>query len=334
MKKTIIVGIWALLIAAVFGCAKFKHKEPEVIKRTRFLMDTYCTIQVPGKAEEVDKIIDKAFNRMEEIDQKFNCLNPKSPLYQFNNNRIPIVDSELIQLIKVACKISEETDGAFDITVEPLVNLWGFYTENPSLPAKDDIQKCLKKIGYKHLVLKDKKVTSDNTRVMIDLGGIAKGYSIQEAVKILKNHGIKSALIEAGGQVHAFGKLGDKLWKIGVCNPRSEGIIAGLAVTDETGISTSGDYERFFEKDGVRYCHILDPQTGYPSRGTMSISVITDDPILADTWSTALFVMGPEKAVQLTKNKPEMDIILINSSGKIYHSAGLIDKLMKTKNEE
>ncbi|MDO8734482.1 MAG: FAD:protein FMN transferase, partial [Elusimicrobiota bacterium] len=179
MKKAIIFGIRILLIGAVFGCARFNHKEPEIIKRTRFLMDTVCTIQVPGKTEEVDKIIDSAFNRMEEIDQKFNCLNPKSPLYQFNNKRIPIVDSELIQLIKIACKVSEESAGAFDITVEPLVNLWGFYTKNPSLPAKDDIRKCLKKIGYKHLVINDKKITSDDTKVMIDLGGIAKGYAIQ-----------------------------------------------------------------------------------------------------------------------------------------------------------
>ena len=320
MKKlALLIVIFLLVISGLlFGWIKLNHKGPEITKRTRFLMDTYCTIQVPGKAEEVDKIIDAAFSRMEEVDQKFNILNPKSPLYHFNNNNTPITDPEIINVIKISQKVNQESEGAFDITVEPLVRLWGFYTDGSMhLPDKEDIRKILNQIGLNHLKITDDKIEKDSAEIHIDLGGIAKGYGIGEAVKSLKNNGLKSALIEAGGQVYAFGTINGQPWKIGIRNPRANGVIAGLAVNKESGISTSGDYERFFAENGVRYHHILDPKTGYPARGLMSMSVITEDPTLADAWSTALFVMGPEKAMQLVRKNPEIKIIIVMDDGKI-----------------
>ena len=335
MKKIIFAIIFILVVGGIiWGLNNSSQKEPEVIKRPRFLMDTYCTMKVLVQGEiwtreTVDKAINRAFERMEQIDRKFNILNTDSPLYHFNNEGIPITDTEIIGVINIALQISKESDGAFDITVEPLVKLWGFFTDNPQVPAKQDIEKALKQIGYRHLIVKDGKVTKDLPDLHIDLGGIAKGYGLSEAVKTLKEQGINSALIEAGGQVHAFGYIDGNPWKVGIRNPRGNGFVAGLAAADETDISTSGDYERFFEKDGVRYHHILDPKTGYPAREMMSVSVITADPTLADAWSTALFVMGPEKALKLVEQKTDMEMIVVNAKGEIKYSQRLPDKLMK-----
>jgi len=335
MKKIILAIIFLLVVGGViWGLNNSSQKEPLVIKRTRFLMDTYCTMKVPVQGaiwtqETVDKAINRAFERMEQIDRKFNMLNTDSPLYYFNNEGTPITDTEIINVINIAQQISKESDGAFDITVEPLVKLWGFFSDNPHLPGKEEIQKTLKQTGWQHLVIKDGQVTKDLPDLHIDLGGIAKGYGLAEAVKILKEQGINSALIEAGGQVHAFGYVDGNPWKVGIRNPRGTGFVAALAAIEETDISTSGDYERFFEKDGVRYHHILDPKTGYPAKEMMSVSVITADPTLADAWSTALFIMGPEKALKLAEQKPEMEIIVVNAKGEIKYSQRLPDKLMK-----
>jgi len=335
MKKIILSIIMVLVVGGViWGLNQPSHKELQVIKRTRFLMDTYCTMKVPVQGdiwtqETVDKAINRAFERMEQIDRKFNILNTDSPLYHFNNEGTPITDTEIINVINIAQQISRESDGAFDITIEPLVKQWGFFTENPRLPRKEEIQKTLKQIGWRHLVIKDGTVTKDLPDLHIDLGGIAKGYGLSEAVKNLKDQGINSALLEAGGQVHAFGYIDGNPWTVGIRNPRGNGYIAGLAAVDETDISTSGDYERFFEKDGVRYHHILDPKTGYPAREMMSISVIAADPTLADAWSTAFFIMGPEKAVKLADQKSDMEIIVVDSKGAIKYSQRLPDKLIK-----
>ena len=331
MKKiiAIVIVIAGLIISGVIlGDGKPAEKKEDVVKRTRFLMDTYCTIQVPGTAESVDAIINKAFTRMEQVDFKFNILNPTSPLYLFNNEGTPIRDAEIIKVINIAREISRESDGAFNITIEPLVKLWGFFTDNPHRPEKADIQKCLKQTGYEHLIIKNGKVTKDSPDLHIDLGAIAKGYALGETVKVLKDNGVKSALIEAGGQVHSYGTINGKPWKIGIRNPRNSGFIAGLAFDTEMDISTSGDYERYFEQNGVRYHHILDPKTGCPARGVMSVSVIMEDPTLADAWSTALFIMGQEKAMKLVESKPEMQIIIVNDRGEVttYPTASKIRK--------
>ncbi|MBI4712830.1 MAG: FAD:protein FMN transferase [Planctomycetes bacterium] len=333
MKKIIIGSIITVLAVGWFMLAQGGDKpnpdKPEsAVKRTKFLMDTYCTIQVPGTPATVDKIINAAFDRMEEIDRKFNILNPASPLYRFNNEGAPITDTEIINIITIAQEISKESGGAFDITVEPLVKLWGFFSDNPHLPQKADIENALKKVGYQHIIIKDGQVTKDLPDLHIDLGAIAKGYGLSETVKVLKNQGAKAALIEAGGQVYGFGAIKGKPWMVGIRNPRSSGVIAGMGIAD-LSISTSGDYERFFEQDGIRYHHILDPQTGYPARGLMSLSVLMQDPTLADGWSTALFVMGPEKAMKLAQSKSDIQIIVVNDRGEISSSAGLDSSLKR-----
>ena len=256
-------------------------------------MDTYCTIQAFGSRNKVDRAVSAALDRMEEIDKKFNFLNPRSPLYDFNFKNVPISDPEIIELIRIAQSISEQSEGTFDITIQPLLELWGFYGESPDLPQEKAIDNCLRKIGYRNLVLKDRQLESRQLGIHIDLGGIAKGYAINEALKVLKEAGIDSALIDAGGDIYVTGKIKGEYWNIGIKNPRAAGDI-GVVQVSNLAVVTSGDYERFFIRDGVKYCHILDPKTGYPARGLVSVTVISSDPILADAWATALFVLGTD----------------------------------------
>ncbi len=327
MKKTAIILLLAAAAATVFFYrADIFTKKGTIIKRTRFMMDTLCTIQVPNEAgvSKTEAAISRAFDRMAELDRKFNCTNPESPLYKFNNARVPITDPEIVELVKRALEISRETGGAFDITVQPLVDLWGFFTTSASsqtVPSPQSIKLALSRTGWRRISVKNGAVIAADKDVRIDLGGIAKGYSIGEAVKVLKAAGVRSALILAGGQVQVFGSAAPGVpWKVGVRNPRKEGYIAGLAFDSETGISTSGDYERFFEVNGVRYHHILDPKTGYPARGLMSLSVITQDPVWADALSTALFVMGPQRALEFVKRQSGSEVIIVNAKGEIVTS--------------
>jgi len=327
MKKILGTIILILAIAAVVFVVKGNRKDAnspasdkDIIKRTRFLMDTFCVIKVPVTETPpggTEKTIEAAFDRMEAVDKKFNCMNPQSPIYDFNVNNTPITDPEIVDLVQVALDICRESDGAFDITVEPLVKLWGFFSDNPRLPAKQEIADIIKLVGYNHIKIEDNKVVKDANDIHIDLGAIAKGYGIGECAEELKKQGIKSALIEGGGQIQAFGAIKGGPWKIGVRNPRGSGIIAGIALEKDMGISTSGDYERYFEENGQRYHHILNPKTGYPVEGIMSLSVITKDPTLADGLSTALFVMGAAKAQEFAKQNPELKLIIITSDGKI-----------------
>ena len=327
MKKTAVILLLAAVSAAAFCYrADIFTRKGAIIKRTRFMMDTLCTIQVPNEAgvSKTEAAIGRAFDRMAEIDGKFNCVNPESPLYKFNKARVPITDPEIAGVVGRALAISRETGGAFDITVQPLVDLWGFFFASVSsrtVPSPQSVRRALSFTGWRRITIKNGAVFAADKNVRIDLGGIAKGYAIGEAVKVLKAAGVGSALILAGGQVQVFGSAAPGVpWKVGVRNPRKEGYIAGLGFDSETGISTSGDYERFFEVDGVRYHHILDPKTGYPARGVMSLSVVTTDPVRADALSTALFVMGPERALEFAKRRHGIEVIIVNAKGEVVTS--------------
>lgn len=314
------ISIMLATVSLYLNCINPREK---IQKKTRFVMDTYCTIQVQGN-HQAGKAIEKAFERIEEIDKKFNVLNMTSILYHFNQRNTPITDKEIIGLIETAINISKESNGAFDITVYPLMECWGFYNESHILPEKEKIKKCLKTVGYQNLQIKNMQLTKANNSVKIDLGGIAKGYAIREAVNVLKSEGIKSALIDAGGDIYALGTLKKRKWGIGIRNPRGDGIIGAIKVND-TAVVTSGDYERYFERDGIRYHHILNPKTGYPSRELASVTVLAPDPVLADAWSTALFVMGKEKGLELAEKLQEIETFMVTADGQEICSSGLKD---------
>ena len=330
MKKPLLIVLMAAVAAVVVFWGRPKADKPEPIqKETRFLMDTYVTIQVPGDAQAL-KTIEKAFDRMEEVDRTFNVLNPESPLYRFNHGNTSITDPEILALLETSLEVSKESGGAFDITVYPLVDLWGFFRGAPAVPAQADIAACLKRVGWRRLQIANGVLTKSKSDVEIDLGGIAKGYAVGEAVKVLKGAGVTSALVDAGGDIFAIGELRGKPWRVGIRNPRGEGVIGVLDVSDLT-VATSGDYERFFEKDGVRYHHILNPASGYPASELMSVTVICDDAARGDGLSTALFVLGVKKGMELVERLDGVEAIMVTRDGRTLCSPGLKGRMTIAK---
>ncbi|MHB9029464.1 MAG: FAD:protein FMN transferase, partial [Candidatus Latescibacterota bacterium] len=212
-KHAILLGVLFILSALLLG---LKRREADDLQsQTRFLMDTYCTIKAPG-GTHVLRVIERAMDRIDEVDQKFNCLNPGSPIYEFNTHDTPISDPEVVGLVRTALDISEKTGGEYDITVFPVMDEWGFFTGNPRVPSRSRIDDLLKSVGYRNLQIEQGILTKSNKDTRIDLGSIAKGYAVGEALKVLRQSGIASALIDAGGDIYALGTYRGRLWKVGI----------------------------------------------------------------------------------------------------------------------
>lgn len=327
MKKALFLVMAVAAAALSFYGGELLPSRGGMVKKTRFLMDTICVIQAPSEGlgrRGTEAAIERAFDRMAGLDAKLNVHRPGSEGYLFNNERRPISDPEIYSLVEKGLAVSRETGGAFDMTAYPLTELWGFYdygSSTQTVPSDAAVKKALSKVGWRRIALRQGKVFPEDGEVKLDLGGIAKGYILGAAVRSLKDSGVPSALIIAGGQVQAFGTAAkDRPWRVGVRNPRREGYMASLEFSEETGIATSGDYERFFEEKGVRYHHILDPRTGRPARGLMSASVLMGDPLMADALSTAFFVMGRERSAEYARRRGGVDYILVDEKGAIFNS--------------
>ena len=332
-KKLMLAFIVAgAVFLVLLGIRFYNQYRFHLEKQTRFMMDTYVTIYAVGPESLTAPAINSALDRMQQIDTKFNALNPESPIYDFNHKGVPISDPEIIDVVRLALKIAQDSDGAFDITIAPLIELWGFYDKSPRLPGEDEIKACLSKVGYQYLSLNSATLQKSKKDVQIELGGIAKGYAVSQAVKALKTEGVTSALIDAGGDVYALGKKGRDPWKVGIRSPRGDNIL-GYVEVEDLAVMGSGDYERFFIKDGKRYHHIFNAKTGYPVEGLSGTTLIHPDPMVADAWNTAVFVLGPDKGLKQVEKISDMETIMVTTSGEIIISTGLKNALHELKTE-
>ncbi|MDD5097147.1 MAG: FAD:protein FMN transferase [Candidatus Omnitrophica bacterium] len=283
----------------------YKHYWPQINKQTeklyrdnRILMGTFWEVTSPDKT--AGKIV---FTEVDRLDQLLSKYIPTSEVSILNHTGKLKVSSDTFYIIKKSKEFYQLTDGAFDITVAPLVDLWGFSDLKTKVPTLDEINSTLKIIGSDKIILQenDSVVEFKLPKMKIDLGGIAKGYALDCAVKKLKEHKINSCLINAGGQVYALGNKFNSPWKIGIKNPRKPGVSQTLELKNQS-VSTSGDYEQFFLKDGVRYCHIINPKTGYPADTLVaSVTIIAGQGLTADALSTALFILEETKSKELLK---------------------------------
>jgi len=311
-NPSIMIIIFFLLFQGLIFCN-------EILSHSDFLMDTYVTVQVVVSDKIIGKkVLDDAFELIKKLDKKFNNYNPDSELSYINRNAFNStikVDEEMLRILEASKKIFEMSDGTFDPTVSPLVKLWNFKAEKPVVPSQSAIIDLLPLVNFNNVIIdeKNKSVHFLKNGMGIDLGAIAKGFIVDEVADFLKKRNIKSALINAGGNIYAYGKKPDNSdWNVGLKDPRGDGIIATFPLRD-CSIATSGDYERFFIVDGKRYHHILNPKTGYPVYETISVSVIAKDATTADGLSTAAFVIGGQKALEFLKslNKDDLEGIVI-----------------------
>lgn len=318
----------------------------QVWEQTRFAMGTYVTVKLwtedvagqdRGKKDTaMAQAFDAAFTEVDRIDSLTSVFSPHSAVYLVNSEGI-IVSEEISRLIRVTLEVAHNSGGAFDPTVMPLLELWGFYdstyydSTSPvrSLPSKESLTKALQLVDYRMVEVKGDTVDLDSRRARgpmqayregwIDLSGIAKGYAVDRAVSVLRDMGAEKGLVDAGGDIFCFGAR-KRGWRIGIKHPRDEGLL-GIIRIDSGAVATSGDYENYFEVDGLRYHHLIDPQTGRPARGQVSATVIAPTAVLADAWATALFIMG-EEGIDVLEEIAGVEGMLVRESGDIVTSSG------------
>lgn len=235
------------------------------------------------------------------------------------------VPDELFKVISAAQKISELSNGAFDITWASMRGIWNFAKGSERLPTPEEIKEKLPLVNYKNIELNEanKTVFLKKPGMAIGLGAIAKGYAVDLAMQVLVNRGIKNAIVKAGGDMRVQGKMDGKLWEIGIKHPRDKNNLLAKLPISNISISTSGDYERFFIKDGILYHHIMDPKTGYPAMKSQSVTILAPDTMTSDVLSTTVFVLGPDEGMKLIKSLPGIEGIIVDSKGKIQYSTGI-----------
>ncbi len=283
---------------------------PEPLVRTRFLLGTYVTVKVYGSVPP--GVLEEFFSEVKRISEKYSLESKNSYISKLNRGEVSL-DRETLGLLDFAKEIWRLSRGAFDPTVGRLKLLWGF-NEKPHLPSPQEIRRVLSFVGLEKLRWEGEKMASRG--VVLDFSGFAKGYAVDRGARVLLQKGIRSALIDAGGDIRVIGtKPGGAPWRIGIKNPRGPGIVKVLEVKD-AAVATSGDYENFFEKDGIRYHHLLDPRTGYPARGFQSVTVVSRTCMEADALATAIFVAGPVLGKKIAR-EASVRAVLINSLGKL-----------------
>lgn len=292
------------------------------VSESVFAMDTYMQLDVYGTRECLEKLKTE-INR---LDGLLSPIDENSDIYRVNQGGTAEVSSDAVRLVKRSLELCEQTNGNLDITVYPIVEKWGFISKNYAIPSKDELNALLKNTGYGRVKADDIKITVP-VGFKLDLGAVAKGYAADRSKEILNDAGVDSALLNLGGTVLAHGKKPDgKNWKVGVTDPGNTDEYMGVIECADKTVVTSGNYERYFEKNGKRYCHIIDPKTGYPAdNGVTSVTVISDDGTKNDALSTALFVMGVDKAKEYIKTDGSFDCIILTEDNKAYITEGIKD---------
>jgi thiamine biosynthesis lipoprotein len=300
------------------------------ITRTEFLMTTVVEgLVYTNNPKQGEEAITAAYDEIARLETVLDRNEADSDVAKINmaagESAVGVSDVTL-EVIKLALETGRLTSGAFDITVAPVLDLWGFGTGNVEIPEEDKLQAALQRVDFKQVQLnsEESRVFLTEDMMKIDLGGIAKGFIVDRAVEVLRQAGVTSGSIDAGGDIRVIGeKPGGLPWRIGIRNPRERRELVAVVEIKDGAVVTSGDYERFFMHEGERYHHIINPATGMPARGVISVTIVANDAFTADALSTAVFVMGLEKGMALVESLPAVETIIITDDEKLHISTGL-----------
>lgn len=322
---SLLIGIF--LIFSLIGCTN-SNDDSKPLSKTEYFMGTVVTVTLYDNKSE--KIIDKAFEEVKKIEQLVSINMEGTELDEVNNNAgiKPVkVSDDTYNIIKKGLEYSSLTNGSFDITIGPLVKLWSIGLPEAKVPTIEEIKEKIQYINYNDVELNnsEKTVFLKKPGMIIDLGGIAKGYTADVIAQTLKDEGVEKAIIDLGGNIYALGeKAENTLWRIGIQNPdQTRGEIVGSINVKDKSIVTSGIYERFIEQDGVKYHHILSPKSGYPYDNEIAgVTIISDKSIDGDALSTSVFSMGITKGLEFINSLPDTEAIFITKDHKIYLTEG------------
>lgn len=315
MKRLYCLILICLVLLCVPGCGSMNPP----ISRQDFLLDTIVTVTLYDTDSQ--ELLNGCMGICRELDALLSPTKEGSDVYRINRGGgKPVeVDPRTAQLIQKSLEVSQWTDGAFDITIAPLVELWDFKAETPRVPTQSQIDEVLPLVDYRGVKVEGNTVTLSNPDMSIDLGGIAKGYIADQMREYLRENGCKSAVLDLGGNIYALGRRTDgNDWTIGMRSPFDTSSQFGTLTVHDRSVVTSGPYERYFEVDGKRYHHILDPSTGYPvENGLASVTILSDDSVMGDALSTACFVLGISDGTQLIQNLDQIDALFITDEEEV-----------------
>lgn len=316
MKKIIpIVIILAALLLS--SCASTIYSE------NFYAMNTYMSITV--KCPDSKDTVNKAKQKVNDLEKKFSAFNTNSDIYKLNENGIAEVSDETVELLKEAVKYNKLTGGAFNPALLQVTKLWGFPDRNYKIPSEKELKEALKTAKPEKIEIDGNEVSLNQDGMEIDLGGIAKGYTSQKLADSFRKKGVDGALINLGGNVQAIGTKDDgSPWIVAIKHPDPKKQYLGQLKAKDIAVVSSGMYERNFRKNGKVYGHIIDPKNGFPAEnGLTSTTVISKDAVFADAMSTSLFVMGEKDALKFWANsKEDFDIILYTAKGELLVSKG------------
>lgn len=316
MKRTLSVLILALCIFLT-SC----KAEEEKTSLSFYAMDTIMSIEAYGENSDAASL---AKNCVLSLEKLLSVTDENSELFALNESGSAELGKETLVLIKFALDMSEKTGGALDPTIYPVLREWGFTVGEYKIPGSETLSGLLKNVGADKVHINENSVTLDGG-VMLDLGAVAKGYASEECYKILKENSVSSALINLGGNIRLLGSKPDgNPWKIGVADPLSPGDYLGILSVADCAVVTSGNYQRYFEENGRTYGHIIDPKTGFPAdNDLLSVTVISDSGTLCDALSTALFVMGSEKAEQFWRDNRNFEAVFVLKDNTVHITEGI-----------
>jgi FAD:protein FMN transferase len=328
--------LMALLAGALTAAPGFALADPDpLVRHGEQVMGTNVTLAIRGvEPQRASSAAAAAFAELRRIDELMSDWREDSDISRVNaaaGARAVKVNPEVLAVVRRAVEAGRDSGGAFDVTVGAFRGLWRFDEDlDESIPADEDIAARTALVDYQRIEIDEQagtlRLAGEGMR--ITLGGIAKGYAVDRAVAILRERGVRHFILQAGGDLYVSGTRGDRPWRVGIRDPRGARH-ASFAIVDleDATFSTSGDYERGFIKDGVRYHHILDPKTGRPAQGSRSVTVLANDALTADVWSTALFVMGPERGLARVERLGDIEAVFVDADNAVHVSSGLKNRL-------
>lgn len=326
-EKHMFFSICTLLLFT-WGCSSY-----EKFQEIRMIMGTYVEVQVWCKDEKkANTGIQDAFKAMENVDETMSDYRDDSIISQLNRGGkgvFHVKDRDTFHVIQEATRISRLSHGAFDITIGPLMYLWFKNKQNNSIPGRETIEKVLGSIGYFHYQLNEntQEISFDQEGIQLDLGAIAKGFAVDKAISMLKKHGLTKIMVNAGGDLYVFDPPpGKSDWNIGLLDPfNKKKSLLTIPVT-RSAIATSGNYEKFFTVGNKKFCHIIDPRTGYPVDGIVSVTVIAKNAMLSDALATTFFIMGYPEGLNKAESMENVESIMVACNGNninVYFTSGV-----------
>ena len=323
------IGLLALALAAC------DRSGGAVYQQQFFAFGTLVDVTIYGAdtalAQKATDAAEQDFHRMHRAWHAWHPSDLTRTNHRLATGRAFKAPASVLALIRRSRVLARRSDGLFDPAVGKLLALWGFESDTPpSGPPPDPAR--IKALVAAHPSMEDIEVRGDRVRctnpaVQLDFGAFAKGYGVDQVIEHLRRLGIRNAIVDAGGDLRAIGRHGDRPWRIGIRAPRGPGVLASVEVSGDQSVFTSGDYERYFMYKGKRYHHILDPRTGYPARGTVSVTVIDPDAAVADAAATALFVAGPKQWVTIARRMGIHYVMLVDDQGTVHMNPAMAKRI-------